>query len=121
MTAKTRIMLDNHPKPVAGSNGYCREQGPPRHETILPFTPALAECQTQDRVHVITPVECKPEPQGPNPEWDNLNLFGQAMEANEDYASVPIFNDFATRHSHDFMDSEDDLEVPTKEKVCIVL
>jgi hypothetical protein len=65
-------------------------------------------------------VDYKPEPQRPNPEWDNLNLFGQAMEANEDYASVPIFDDFAPRHSHDFMDSEDDLEVPTKEKVCIV-
>jgi hypothetical protein len=103
MTAKTRLMIENHPKPW--SNKSSRQPDPPKHEIRVPFSPALAESEKHAKLHVIPPQESLPE--SPH-RGDGLDLFSAAMEA-DDYAAVPIFDDDAPRLSHPFMDCEDHL------------
>ena len=105
MTAKTRIMIENHPKPVSWTHESNRQ--PPRlqHDVRMPFSPKPAESKDHAKLHVITPqISALESPL----RGDGLDLFSAALE-DDDYAAVPIFDDNAPRLSHPFMDCEDDL------------
>ena len=119
MAAKTRLMIENHPKPASWTvNQYTRPE-PPKREQVLTILPAPVEYKKQAKVSLITPQEFKPEPSEPLGPLDRIDLFGQAIDPSEGYASVAIFDDCAPRgnHSFDFGDSEDDFALSTKHEV----
>jgi hypothetical protein len=119
MAAKTRLMIENHPKPGSWIINEHTRPDPPKREPVLTISPAPAESTKPANINAITPQELKPEPSQQIRGWDNLDLFGQAIEASEDYGSVAIFNDYTPRRNHSFDDSEDDFTMTTKPEVCL--
>jgi hypothetical protein len=121
MKVKTRLMIENHQQPASWTvNEYTRPE-PPKREDVLTILPAPVEYTKQVKASLITPQEFKPEPSEPLGPLDRLDLFGQAIDPSEGYASVAIFDDCALRrnHSFDFEDSEDDFALSTKHEVCL--